>query len=169
MYEFQKNIYDLQKEIDTLKKALNNKKMQDERQINSINKNFNTVDRNISILNKKMQNESIKNSYNESQINNDYENFYDLAKKIREERLKKEDYESIENISKNEFAKFCFWGRAFGYSPNLESFKKYLKENKLNFWIIKEITEDYFNIQYDFDYKKTKWVIKEKQNEIRKL
>lgn len=87
-------------------------------------------------------------------------NFYNLANEIHKENVKiqKEKQNSIDYKIMNVYAIFELYCRAFEKKINLETFKTYRKENKINFWIAKKITEKYFGLKFQFDYKKNKWL-----------
>ena len=90
----------------------------------------------------------------------DVDNFYEIATEIQSERIKKrkDEQNSTEHKIKNTYAIFELYCRAFEKDINLETFKTYRKENKINFWIAKKITETYFALKFQFDYKKNKWI-----------
>lgn len=87
-------------------------------------------------------------------------NFYNLASELQNERIEKrnETLNSIDYKIMNVYAIFELYCRAFEKKINLETFKTYRKENKINFWIAKKISEKYFGLKFQFDYKKNKWL-----------
>lgn len=87
-------------------------------------------------------------------------NFYNLANEIHKENVKiqKEKQNSIDYKIMNVYSVFELYCRAFEKEIKLETFKTYRKKNKINFWIAKKITEKYFGLKFQFDYKKNKWL-----------
>lgn len=92
------------------------------------------------------------------------DNFYKEAELLHNDRVveQRQQREKISTRAKQEFSKFCVWCRTLNDDPTEANFKFYLKtENlKLDFWVLKQIFETFFNYEYKFDYGTKKWLVK---------
>lgn len=89
--------------------------------------------------------------------------FYDLAKKVREERLREEHFKenSFDTKVELEFRRFSFWCRINDLEINGRNLSDFAKLNNLNFWVIKSIAERFLNYKYKFNHDKNKWELED--------
>lgn len=95
--------------------------------------------------------------------------FYNLAKEIHTERLAKQrkQRQTIEYKARTEYALFSVWCRANELEPNAKNFRRYCREEKVDFYAAKAVAETYLGYEYFYDMNALKWVVTKKNKEVK--